>query len=673
MKRILTAFLILSLGVSAFAQRTTRPEFVRFNPSYHFYPSGDPTGLFFHEGHYYNNWGRYISTDLVHWEPTESTKKTSELRAKLSDPTLTPEQRQEIQRQIPRSALGGSGTVVIDKKNVAGYGEGAWLAYYHNEAQPYRTQVIGLSYSTDNGASWTRDQERYPILSINSREFRDPNIFWHEKTQKWIMAIGWAEAPKVRFYKSDDLVNWTFMSDFGPWGATNGVWECTDFFPLAVDGDPNNIKWVIALSVQPYTGQYFVGDFDGEHFVLDKEFASTLTYNPLPKGEVLFDFERGLDDWEQEGTAFWESPTDGALYRQGAIMGRVGRYYVDSFHNEGKCEGKITSPEFFITKDYINFKIGGAYNPGVTCVNLLVDGKVVRTETGRNAGSLEWTGWDVSEFRGKAARIQIVSMRDDKVYINVTFNASVYVDQIMLCDELMTRKPEKAFWFDYGQDFYAVRSWSTYAPGENRRVWTAWMGSWRYNNIEPLSGIQTVPREVKLKTFPEGIRMVQQPIEELKTLRGKGTIYPETTFEGTWIPKKFKPANNVYEMIVEFENKDADSFGVRLCVGGEEKTTVGYDVKAEELYFDRRFSGYSDFTPIHKDIFKGPLKNRTNTVKLHIFVDNCSVEVFGNDGETCISNKIYPSEGSTGVEFFSAGGQVTIKSVEYYPITGKVQ
>lgn len=651
---------------NAFSQgRAQNPEYLRFNPSYHFYPSGDPTGLFYYGGKYYNAWGRYQSDDFVHWTQTETAKAAAELNAKLADPNLSDEEKAVLRQASSRSRLGGSGSIVVDEKNVAGFGKNAWIAYYHNEQQPFRTQVIGLSYSTDEGATWTRYEEKYPVLNIDSREFRDPKIFWHEKTQKWIMAIGWAEAPKVKFFSSTNLIDWTFMSDFGPWGATNGVWECVDFFPLPVDGDKNNVKWVIAHSVQPYTGQYFIGDFDGNRFVLEKEFAQQLTYDDVPKGDVLFDFETGIDEWEMVGDAFIESPTDVSLYRQGAVMGRIGRYYADNYHNEGKSSGSITSPEFIINRNYINFKVGGIYNPGHSCINLIVDGKVVRTETGRNASSMQWAGWDVSEFRGKTGRIQLmVDNPDGSQYF--------YADHIMLCDELRQMEPMKAFWFDYGQDFFAVRSWNNYAPGEDRRIWTAWMGSWRYNGVEPVRGIQSVPREVSLKTFPEGIRLVQTPIEELKNLRGKGTIYEGNTFEGVWAPKKLKPVNNVYEMVVEFENINAEEFGVRLCVGENEKTTIGYKVAEEQLFFDRRFSGLNDFIDFHKAIFKGPMKNRYNTVKLHFFVDNCSVEVFGNNGETCISNKIYPSAGSTGIEFYTTGGKATVKSIEFYPVTGSV-
>ena len=664
MKRNTFILLALCISLCASAQmRQQKPEHMRYNPGYHFYPSGDPTGLFYYDGKYYNAWGRYFGTDLIHLTPTESGKKNAELRAKLSDPNLSENEKAALYQEMRKSSLGGSGSIVVDEKNVSGLGKNTWLAYYHNEVEPFRTQVIRMSYSTDEGKTWTRYEKKNPILDINSREFRDPKIFWHEKTQKWILVIGWAEAPKVKFFSSTNLIDWTFMSDFGPWGATNGVWECVDFFPLEVDDNPNQVKWVIAHSVQPYTGQYFVGDFDGNRFVLDKDFAQQLTYDDVPQGDVLFDFEHGIDEWEMEGDAFIETPTDVSLYRQGAIMGRVGRYYADSFHNEGHSQGRITSPEFTISRNFINFKVGGAYKPGQCCINLIVDGKVVRTETGRNASSMQWAGWDVSEFRGKMGRIQLVADSDDNWF---------YADHVMLCDEIRTMEPMKAFWLDYGQDFFAVRSWNTYAPDEKRRIWTAWMGSWRYNGMEPVNGIQTVPREVKLKTFPEGIRLVQQPIQELQSLRGKGVQTNSPAFEGVWSTKKVAPVNNRYEMIVEFQNIDAEEIGMRVCVGNDEKTTIGYKIADEKLYFDRRYSGHEQIVDFHNAVFQGPMKNRYETVKLHIFVDNCSVEVFGNDGETCISNKIYPSEGSTGVEFFALGGKATIKSLSFYPITGSV-
>jgi len=90
-----------------------------------------------------------------------------------------------------------------------------------------------------------------PVIDIASNEFRDPQVFWHPQTKKWIMAVAMAAEQKVRFYNSDNLKDWKYLSDFGGVGAVKGVWECPDIFPLKVDGNPAKIKWVLEVSVQP--------------------------------------------------------------------------------------------------------------------------------------------------------------------------------------------------------------------------------------------------------------------------------------------------------------------------------------------------------------------------------------------------------------------------------------
>ena len=81
-----------------------------------------------------------------------------------------------------------------------------------------------------------------------------------------------AQDHKVVLYKSANLKDWTALSEFGPANATGGQWECPDLFPLAVDGDPKNVKWVMVVNINPggvaggSAGQYFVGNFDGTTF-----------------------------------------------------------------------------------------------------------------------------------------------------------------------------------------------------------------------------------------------------------------------------------------------------------------------------------------------------------------------------------------------------------------------
>lgn len=619
----------------------------KYDPDYHFFPSIDPTGLFYYGGKYYLNWGSAASNDLVHWNITEFGK------ARIRRPG-GPAPKPQV--------LGGiSGTVVVDWNNTSGFGKDANPPLV---AFQMSTNSMHVAYSNDTAKTWTR-HDKPAVMQNSIGSFRDPKVFWYEPDKKWVMAMPWCEIQEVRFYSSANLIDWEFTGRFGPWGAVDGQWECVDFFPLLVDDDPSKEKWVLLISVQPRNGQYFIGDFDGERFTLDKQMIPELSYDKyFPAGEMIFDFEKGLDEWIMEGDAFINNPTNAE-----GVNGKQGYRTIKS---DPTGKGKITSPEFTITKKFITFLIGGGRYPGEEELALLVDGKVVRTQTGNSGNAhLSWAGWDVAEFRNKKARIEIVDKRSAASWLE---KAYIYCDAIMLADDLP--KPpyreynpgwEKAYWIDYGTDFFAARAWSNLAPGDKRTLWAGWMGSWKYFN-EPVRGAYSTVRDVQIKTFPEGMMLIQTPIKELESLRLSRKTAEPATFEGLHIPKKFKPARNAYELIVEFENVSAEEFGLKVAVGEEEKTVVTYNVEKEELSVDRTNSGYHDFSDIFPAISTGPLKNRANTTRLRIFVDKCSIEVFGNDGEMVITSKIYPDPKSVGIEFFSKNGKVRIRSLEMWDL-----
>jgi levanase/levanbiose-producing levanase len=122
-----------------------------------------------------------------------------------------------------------------------------------------------------------RKYEGNPVLTRDSANFRDPKVFRFQGDQGayWIMVAVEAQHQKVVLYRSEDLKSWDFLSDFGPANADGGEWECPDLFPLAMDGDPDDIKWVLIVNVNPGAvaggsgGQYFIGHFDGVSFTPD--------------------------------------------------------------------------------------------------------------------------------------------------------------------------------------------------------------------------------------------------------------------------------------------------------------------------------------------------------------------------------------------------------------------
>jgi len=129
---------------------------------------------------------------------------------------------------------------------------------------------------------------------------------------------------------------------------------------------------------------------------------------------LIADFEaKDYGQWKAEGEAFGPGPAQGTLPGQMPVTGYLGKGLVNSFFKGDDTTGKLTSPSLAIERKYIIFLIGGGKSAGKSCINLLIDGKIVRTATGpndRSGGSeeLDWSTWDVAEFAGKSAVIEIV-------------------------------------------------------------------------------------------------------------------------------------------------------------------------------------------------------------------------------------------------------------------------
>ena len=259
----------------------------KFRPTYHFSPlygwMNDPNGMVYKDGEYHlfyqhnpygskwgnMHWGHAISKDLVNWEHRPDA--------------ITPD------------ALGTifSGSAVVDTDNTAGFGAGAIVAIYTQNSD---RQVQSIAYSTDNGRSFTK-YENNPVLTSDARDFRDPKVFWHKETQRWIMLL--AVGQEMQIFSSSNLKDWAFESSFGEGqGAHGGVWECPDLFELPVDGT-NEKKWVLLCNLNPggpFGGsatQYFVGTFNGKEFVNEspsktkwmdwgKDHYATVTWSDAP-------------------------------------------------------------------------------------------------------------------------------------------------------------------------------------------------------------------------------------------------------------------------------------------------------------------------------------------------------------------------------------------------------
>jgi fructan beta-fructosidase len=278
------------------ATAATAPYAEPHRPQFHFSPPSmwmnDPNGMVYYDGEYHlfyqyypndtvwgpMHWGHAVSSDLVHWENLPIALYPDDLGYIFS------------------------GSAVVDWRNTSGFGrDGApplvAIFTYHNpqlaEAGGRDHEYQGIAWSNDRGRSWTKYAGN-PVLPNTQRlqDFRDPKVFWHAASERWIMAL--SANDHVQFWASPDLKRWHHLSDFGrEWGAHGGVWECPDLVPMRVDGAGEE-RWVLILNLNPggpqggSGTQYFVGDFDGARFTLDERFKRTL----IDEGAVWLDHGR---------------------------------------------------------------------------------------------------------------------------------------------------------------------------------------------------------------------------------------------------------------------------------------------------------------------------------------------------------------------------------------------
>ena len=122
------------------------------------------------------------------------------------------------------------------------------------------------------------------------------------------------------------------------------------------------------------------------------------------------------------------------------------------------------------------------------------------------------------------------------------------------------------------------------------------------------------------------------------------------------------------KIFARFRCRDADEFGIRVCRGDGEQTVVGYNTAKETVFVDRTQSGKVDFHPNFAGRHTGPLPAEEGVVTLLIFVDTSSVEVFGNDGHTVLTERVFPAADSQGIQVYANGGTTILEDLQVWKI-----
>jgi uncharacterized protein (DUF608 family) len=154
--------------------------------------------------------------------------------------------------------------------------------------------------------------------------------------------------------------------------------------------------------------------------------------------EVFEDWESGTyGDWTIEGDCFGDAPVTGTQPNQNPVSGWQGTYFVNTYNGTDGTQGTATSRTFTIGRRFIHLLVGGGDHRGQTCVNLVIDGAVVESATGRNSELLRPVTWDVTAHAGKQAHIEIVDRHTGGW-------GHVLVDRIVFSDSARADAMDKA-------------------------------------------------------------------------------------------------------------------------------------------------------------------------------------------------------------------------------------
>ncbi|HZG85811.1 GH32 C-terminal domain-containing protein [Paenibacillus sp.] len=227
---------------------------------------------------------------------------------------------------------------------------------------------------------------------------------------------------------------------------------------------------------------------------------------------------------------------------------------------------------------------------------------------------------------------------------------------------------------EHGKDMYAAMTFAD-APG-GRRIQLGWMANWDYPfsfPTAPWKGQMSIPRELSLRTIPgQGVRLVQTPAAELRTLRGTPQSWRNIALDPQDANLLENVSGTAYEIVAEFElpsSGAATEFGFRLRERGEQRTVVGYDAAASRLFVDRSEAGRDDFAAKFTPRREAELLPDERRIRMSIFVDESSVEAFGKDGEVAFSTMMFPDAASDGLSLYTIGGRVDVVALDIYPLS----
>jgi fructan beta-fructosidase len=234
---------------------------------------------------------------------------------------------------------------------------------------------------------------------------------------------------------------------------------------------------------------------------------------------------------------------------------------------------------------------------------------------------------------------------------------------------------DTAIWLDYGRDNYAGVTWSDIPQEDGRRIFIGWMSNWSYARDVPTDrwrSAMTIPRELKLRDTENGVRLFSVPIGELHQLRKESKKIAPQTVEGQLnITALLDSLSGLYEVDLNLrwsEKKAPKSIYLKLSNSKTEEYTTGYHIANHQFFSDRTQSGKLDLSPDFPSRNIAPGRPNSTKVRLQVYFDLASAELFANGGQTVFTDIFFPNEDFKQLDLVVEGGSVEIVRGQIYSL-----
>jgi sucrose-6-phosphate hydrolase SacC (GH32 family) len=199
---------------------------------------------------------------------------------------------------------------------------------------------------------------------------------------------------------------------------------------------------------------------------------------------------------------------------------------------------------------------------------------------------------------------------------------------------------------DWGRNYYAVQTYSDIPPSDGRRIQIAWMRGGRYPGM-PFNQQMSFPCELKLRTFPEGLRLCRFPVKEIKKLH---------TRKHSWRNQTLSSEENLlagitgelFDLRAEIELAGAAEAGFKI-----HNEPIRYSVQDRALYCLGK---------------SAPLEPEGGRLRFQILVDRTSLEVFANQGRVSMTSCFLPRQKNRGLELYASGGAAKVTSLTVHEL-----